>query len=324
MEKETLRVEDLQVGFFTEKGVVKVINGVDFSLKEKEAIGILGESGSGKTILAKSILNTIPPPGQITQGSIFFKGEDLIKKSEQQLRLIRGKEIAMIPSNPHEKLNPLENIGTQIANAYLAHKKAPRKEALSFALKMLEEVRISDARRRIFAYPHELSGGMAQRVLIAMSLIHSPRLIVADQPTFGLDVTTQLQILNLLQELVSHRGSCLVMITSDIGIISHYCNKIAVLYHGRIVEDAAINEFFKGPNHPYSTLALAAASLVMDNRELLIKESEQLNLRDLPKGCYFANICEIAKTVCKEKSPSLKKLSRNHFVRCHFLERLAL
>jgi len=323
MERDILRVEDLHVAFITSAGPVNVINGVDFSLQKEEATGILGESGSGKTVLSKAILNVIPPPGQVTEGSILFlNGEDLVKKPEDEMRLIRGNEIAMIPSNPHERLNPMEDIATQMINVCLAHRDIRKKDALSIASDMLEKVQIPDVRKRLWAYPHELSGGMAQRVLIAMALIHSPRLIVADHPTFGLDVTTQLQILDLLQELISTTESGLMMITSDVGIITHYCDKIAVLYHGRVFEYAGVDEFLKGPNHPYSVLLITAATLDMRKRKLVIRKSEKLDMINPPRGCYFSSICQMAQMTCKRDDPPLREISKKHFIRCHFTESL--
>lgn len=321
---EVLKVENLHVCFFKKEKEIHVLNGLDFSLREGEALGILGESGSGKTVLAKAILNVITPPGKIIQGSIYYRNQvglvDLIEKEEKELQSLRGKYLAMIPSSPHDWLNPLENVGTQMMNAIFAHKNISKIECFERSEKMLEEVRIPDPKKRMFAYPHELSGGMAQRVLIGMALLNEPQVIIADNPTFGLDVTTQIQIMNLLHQLLSFRGSCLLMNTTNVGLITHYCDKIAVMYHGKIIEYADIDSFLEGPNHPYSTMLLVADTLEVRGKSLQIEKSEKLDISNLPKGCYFQNICKMSTKSCADHSPELNEISKKHLIRCHYLE----
>jgi len=320
---EILRVENLHLCFPKKEKEIHVLNGIDFSLHEGEALGILGESGAGKTVLVKAILNITTAPGKITQGNIYYRNKtDLIKSKEKELRSLRGKDLVMIPSNPHAWLNPLEKVGKQMMNVVFAHKKISRKECFKRAEKMLEEVRIPDPKQRMLTYPHELSGGMAQRVLIGMALLNKPQAIIADNPTFGLDVTTQIQIMNLIRELLSSRGSCLLINTTNIALITHYCDKIAVMYHGIIIEHADVSSFLDGPNHPYSTMLLVAATLDIREKSLKIRESEKLDMSNRPKGCYFQNICKMATKLCAVQLPELKKISKNHFIRCHYLEKL--
>jgi oligopeptide/dipeptide ABC transporter ATP-binding protein len=321
---EIINVENLYISYLDKKkDRIDILKDINFSLNEGEALGILGESGSGKTILAKVLMNIIPHPLKITQGSINInKLGNILKKNDELLQSIRGKQISMIPSNPHEYLNPLENIETQIMNVILAHKKdISKKECYEKAIKILNEVQIPDPKKRMYAYPNELSGGMAQRVTIAMSLINEPQLIIADNPTFGLDVTTQIEIMNLLKNLLSKRGSCLIMNSTSAPLLIHYCDIIAVLYHGIILEYTDIYSFKKNPNHPYSSLLLASETLNFVDKDLPIKSDKDLKKeqkKHIIKGCLFQNVCKLADKSCFIYSPKLVKISNTHFVRCKY------
>jgi ABC-type dipeptide/oligopeptide/nickel transport system ATPase component len=255
-----LEVSDLHTYFFTAAGVVKAVHGVSFSLEPGKMLGIVGESGAGKTTLAHSIMRVVPAPGRVVSGTTALFGRDLQQLPEEALRLVRGKEIAMIVPNPRAELNPLLTIGDQLANVARAHLRLERKQAAARAIEMLAEVRIPDPARRARAYPHELSGGMAQRVVIAMALIGEPKVTISDDATSGLDVTVQAQVLDLTLQLLRDHRSSSVMITRDLGIVANYCDHVAVLYRGKGLEIADVRSFFSAPRHPYSVELLSAFS----------------------------------------------------------------
>ena len=254
---EILRVEDLTVTYRTAEGLVSPI--VDFSLRisEREVVGLIGDGGSGKSTAALALMGVVRPPGFIEQGRVFFDGEDLLGKSEEELRLLRGRDIGIIVQNPRGALNPMLRVGSQIGNVYRSHNDVSRSDAARRAVEMLRMVGINDPERRVQAYAHELSGGMAQRALIAMALSSSPRLLVADEPTSGLDVTIQAQFLDEMWSTVQQTGSAILLVTQDLGVIANYCDRIVVLNEGRIVEDQAVSSFFRAPQHPYSRSVLA-------------------------------------------------------------------
>ena len=254
---EILRVENLTVTYRTAEGPVSPI--VDFSLRisEREVVGLIGDGGSGKSTAALALMGVVRPPGFIEQGRVFFDGEDLLGKSEEELRLLRGRDIGIIVQNPRGALNPMLRVGSQIGNVYRSHNDVSRSDAARRAVEMLRMVGINDPERRVQAYAHELSGGMAQRALIAMALSSSPRLLVADEPTSGLDVTIQAQFLDEMWSTVQQTGSAILLVTQDLGVIANYCDRIVVLNEGRIVEDQAVSGFFRAPQHPYSRSVLA-------------------------------------------------------------------
>jgi ABC-type dipeptide/oligopeptide/nickel transport system ATPase component len=257
-EESALEVTDLHTYFFTAAGVTKALNGVSLSVGPGKMLGLVGESGAGKTTLAHSIMRVVPRPGEVVKGETKLFGNDLQKLSEAELRRIRGGEIAMIVPNPRAELNPLLTIGDQLANVARAHLRLGKQAARERAVDMLSEVKIPDPRRRADAYPHELSGGMAQRVVIAMALISEPKVTISDDATSGLDVTVQAQVLDLTLTLLRERGSASLMITRDLGIVANYCDHVAVLYRGRILEMADVKRFFRRPSHPYSVELLSA------------------------------------------------------------------
>jgi ABC-type dipeptide/oligopeptide/nickel transport system ATPase component len=255
-----LEVLDLHTHFFTASGIVKALSGIDLRLEPGSMIGIVGESGAGKTTLASSIMCSVRPPGRVVAGQTRLFGRDLQQLTETQLQGVRGKEIAMIVPNPRAELNPLLPVGTQLANVARAHLGVPKDESLERAIDVLDRVRIPDPRRRANAYPHELSGGMAQRVVMAMALIASPRVIISDDATSGLDVTVQAQVLDLMAQLLTDNHAASLMITRDLGIVANYCDAVVVLYRGRVLEMAPLRSFFRNPRHPYSVELLAAFS----------------------------------------------------------------
>ena len=248
-----LSIRDLRIHFFTYDGTVEALNGVDLDIGRREIVGLVGEQGSGKSVLAKSIMNLVEPPGKIVAGEILFEDRDLLGLSDTEIREVRGKGISIIMNNPREHLHPLLNVGQQVANTFLAHDgEVSKPEAWDQAIDMLTAVGIADPERRARDFPHQLSGGMAQRILIAMALVCSPKLLIADDATDGLDVTIQRQVLDLVKELVTQTGSSALVITHDLGIVAQYCERVAVIYKGQIVEHSATADFFSAPEHPYS------------------------------------------------------------------------
>ena len=258
--KPLLQVENLHIQFPTDAGKISVLRGIRLALHSGERIGLVGESGSGKSVLAWSILGLLQHPGQVTAGQVLFEGIDLCRETEGTLQMIRGKKIALIASNPRVHLNPVATIGKQLINVFLAHQSLGRREAAAKTLHILDAVGIPDPPRRMAAYPHQLSGGMAQRIVIAMALACDPKLLIADEPTSGLDVTIQVQILELIHELLKQKGLSALIMTRDLGVVAHFCDHIAILNEGQIVEFARVKEFFAQPSHPYSQTLLSAAT----------------------------------------------------------------
>jgi oligopeptide transport system ATP-binding protein len=254
-----LEIKDIHVHFFTREGTIKVLNGVSLDAKKGEIIGILGQSGSGKTVLVNTIVNAVRQPGKIVSGEVNYFNESMLNKSEDDLRKIRGKDIAVIVSNPKSSLNPLVTVGEQMIHVVLAHRNCTKKEAHERVLAALDSVGINDSLRRMDSYPHELSGGMSKRVIIATALLHSPRLLIADEPTFGLDVTIQRQVLDMMEGLLQNEQMTTVIVTRDIGIAANYCHRVSVLHEGKIVEFKPVLEFFDNPEHPHSIRLLNAA-----------------------------------------------------------------
>jgi oligopeptide/dipeptide ABC transporter ATP-binding protein len=310
-----LEVKDVHVSFQADTGPVQVLNGVELSLKVGESLGIVGESGSGKTVLVRTILGLLNPPWQVLKGSVIFSGEDLLRKKEEELRHIRGKEIALTSPEPRKHLNPLLRVGDQIANVLQAHRDMPRKEAMQRAVELLKAVGIPSPDLMVRFYPHELSGGMCQRVIIAMALAHSPKLILADEPTAGLDVTISRQILDLMHDLVRDFNSSLILVSRDLGVVAHYCQRVAVIYAGQVVESAGVADFYAGAAHPYSRhLLRAAAAARGERRGAAIRLTQRMFFPD--KGCAFASRCPIALPLCREEAPALEPVADDHWARC--------
>jgi peptide/nickel transport system ATP-binding protein/oligopeptide transport system ATP-binding protein len=313
-----LEVKNLQTHFFTDEGTSKAVNGISFSLNKGETLGIVGESGSGKSITSLSLLRLIPsPPGKIAGGSILFKGEDLLTKSEKQMRSIRGNEISMIFQEPMTSLNPVYSAGEQIAEAIRLHQKLGKKEAWNKAVDMLRLVGIPSPEKRAKQEPHELSGGMRQRVMIAMALACHPEVLIADEPTTALDVTIQAQILELIKTLQKDFGTAVILITHDLGVVYETCDRVAVMYAGKIVEYTLAKEIFTNPKHPYTIgLLNSLPRLDMDQEELTTIPGTVPSPYNMPKGCSFAPRCAHAKSICEQAVPDLQAIGPSTEVSC--------
>ncbi|MBM7600584.1 oligopeptide/dipeptide ABC transporter ATP-binding protein [Virgibacillus halotolerans] len=313
-----LEVNNLHTHFFTKSGVVKAVDGVDFTINPGETLGIVGESGSGKSITAMSILGLIPsPPGKITEGEVIFKGEDLLHKSERQMRKIRGKEIAMVFQDPMTSLNPVFTVEKQMMETILAHEPVSKKQAKQRAIELLDLVGIPDPRKRLKDYPHEFSGGMRQRVMIAMALSCNPSLLIADEPTTALDVTIQAQILELFKKMQTELNMAIVMITHDLGVVSEVCDRVMVMYAGKPVEYTETSHLFDRGKHPY-TLGLmnSIPKISTEKQKLEAIHGSPPDLRYLPRGCSFAPRCKHAMESCLTIDPALKKIDTDHYVSC--------
>lgn len=316
MGQSIVEIKDLRVEFKTERAIAYALNGVNLTIEKGESLGLVGEAGAGKTTTALSILNLLPSPAaHITAGDVLYKGKSVFSMSEKELRVIRGNEIAMIFQNPLTSLNPVFTIGEQIAMVLRTHKKMSNKESFIEAGKLLETVGI--ASYRLNDYPHQFSGGMRQRVGIAASLACNPELLIADEPTTALDVTIQAQILELMKELQDKYSTSLLMITHNLGIISELCQKVAVMYAGRIIEYGTVKEVFKYPAHPYTKGLLGAIPrLDIDSDHLEVIPGNIANVHHLPSGCKFHPRCISCKEICIGKEPDYLKINDNHFVAC--------
>lgn len=316
-----LEVKDLEVQFQSGSTVTKAVNGVNFSLNKKENIGIVGESGSGKSVTATSLLRLIPtPPGKIVGGSIHFEGKDLLKLSSKEMRKIRGNEISMIFQDPSTSLNPVYTVGNQIVESIKTHQNVTKKEAKEKAIQMLELVGIPEARRRFNMYPHEFSGGMRQRVMIAIALACNPKLLIADEPTTALDVTVQAQILDLMKNLQDTLDTSIIMITHDLGVVWETCDKMLVMYAGNIVESGTVVELHDNPLHPYTwgLLDSQITENVSSENKLSAIPGAPPDLRQKFAGCPFAPRCPYAQDVCFNKEPEMREIKEGHFTSCHF------
>ncbi len=318
----TLRVRDLSTSFFSEKGEIKAVDHVSFDVPHGSIVGLVGESGCGKSMTARSIMKLLKYPGKIVGGEILLEGRNLVPLSETEMSLIRGEEIAMIFQEPMTSLNPVVPVGKQVQEAILQHRKISRDEAKKKVLHMFETVGISEPEKRYRCYPHELSGGLRQRVMIAMAMICRPKLLIADEPTTALDVTVEAQILELLRELRDTIGTSIILISHNLGVIAQLCDYVYVMYAGQVVEQAPVLELFDHPSHPYT-------QGLMDSVRSLRRGDEQLstipgvvpNLLHLPQGCRFAPRCSIAGEDCHRCCPELNDLGRGHYVRCPYVLR---
>lgn len=310
-----LSIQDLKTYFYTGNSPVKAIDGLSFDLIKGTVFGLVGESGCGKSVTALSIMRILPPSGKTISGRIIFKGEDLLDKTESEMRKIRGGEISMIFQEPIVSLNPLFTVGYQIEEAILAHLKISRREARKRVVELLKAVGMPSPEMRVRDYPHQLSGGMCQRVMIAMAMACEPSLIIADEPTTALDVTIQAQILDLLLKIREESGTSMIMITHDLGIIAETANALAVMYTGRIVESTDTRTIFSDPRHPY-TRGLLDSLPKGKGGKLVAIPGMVPKPSDLPEGCKFANRCRYAIEECRLSEPSLREFSHDHWVRC--------
>lgn len=315
-----LEVKNLHTHFPTKAGVVKAVDGVSFYIDKGELLGLVGESGCGKSITSLSVMRLISPPGKIVGGEIFFEGEDILKLPDERMREIRGNDIAMIFQDPMTSLNPVFTVGDQIGEALRLHRKLSKKEARNAAIEAMREVSIPDPTRRVDDYPHQLSGGMRQRVMIAMALACDPKLLIADEPTTALDVTIQAQILELLDNLRKTRDLAVLLITHDLGVVAEVADRVAVMYTGRIVEESPVEELFEKPKHPYTVGLLNSVPKLRSIEEekatrLSTIEGIVPKPTNLPPGCHFAPRCEYKKEGCENTIP-LYQLSEDVSVRC--------
>ena len=317
-----LEVEDLHVEFHTEEGTAHAINGVDLTLDEGETLAILGESGSGKSVTAQAVMGILDiPPARIGGGSIRYCGHDLLTMNEDQRRRIRGPEVSMIFQDALSSLNPVFPVGWQIAEMFRKHRGMNRRDSLERAVRLMERVQIPGARQRVKAYPHQFSGGMRQRIMIAMAIALDPAVLIADEPTTALDVTVQAQIMGLLQELQEERQMGLILITHDLGVVADVADTIAVMYAGRIVERADVLEIYANPAHPYTEGLLASIPrLDQKGQQLYAIGGLPPNLLRLPPGCAFHPRCGRAQDICSTDRPGLREVAPNRFSACHFAE----
>jgi peptide/nickel transport system ATP-binding protein/oligopeptide transport system ATP-binding protein len=319
-----LEVRDLKTWFRTEAGVVRAADGVDFDVRFGEILGIVGESGCGKSVTALSVMGLVPKPhGRIVGGSVLFGGRDLTQLSNREMRSIRGAEISMIFQEPMTSLNPVYTAGDQIAEAIILHKKVSRREALAQALDMLQKVGIPEPRQRLREYPHQLSGGMRQRVMIAMALSCGPKLLMADEPTTALDVTIQAQILKLLRDLRERIGMAVVLITHDLGVIAEMAERIVVMYAGKMVEYTDTAELFSASLHPYTWgLMHSIPRMDLDVERLPAIAGMVPNPLAFPPGCKYHPRCPLASERCRSEEPAMQEAAAGHFTRCWHVERM--
>jgi len=312
-----LSVEDLRTQFHTGAGVVRAVDGVSFAIERGEVLGLVGESGCGKSVTSLSIMRLVPPPGRVTAGRIRLEDEDLLDKDAEAMRRVRGARIAMVFQEPMTSLNPVFTIGDQIAAAVLAHEGGGRRAAWERAVEMLDRVQVPSPRERARDYPHQLSGGLRQRAMIALALAPGPQLLIADEPTTALDVTIQAQILDLLRRLQAERGMAVLLITHDLGVVAEVCHRVAVIYAGRIVETGSVASIFAAPVHPYTRgLLRCLPHPSRFGQPLSSIEGAPPDLRAVDGGCRFAPRCPHAIEACRREEPALAKRKPGHFVAC--------
>lgn len=319
-----LEIQDLQVQFFTDEGIVRAVDGLSFSVEKGKTLGIVGESGCGKSMTALATMRLIPPPGKVASGKILFENQNLLDLSESDMHKIRGKKISVIFQDPMTSLNPVFTIGDQISEAIQIHKKIGKKMAKIEAIQMLEKVKIPNPVERYQAYPHQLSGGMRQRAMIAMALSCSPSLLIADEPTTALDVTVQAQILDLMKELQKEFQTSIILITHNLGIVADICEDVMVMYAGRAVEKAPSRLLFKSPKHPYTAGLLTSLPRLDETQErrLIPIDGQPPTLREKANSCTFAPRCKLVISQCLQAEPDLKMVEPNHEARCILSEKV--
>jgi oligopeptide transport system ATP-binding protein len=317
-----LEVRDLHVEFKTRDGVAKAVNGVSYGVDAGETLAILGESGSGKSVTAQAVMGILPtPPARVTAGEVVFQGRDLLKLKESERRKVRGAEMAMVFQDALSSLNPVLSVGDQLGEMFVVHRGMSKKDARAKAVELMDHVRIPAAKERVKQYPHQFSGGMRQRIMIAMALALEPALIIADEPTTALDVTVQAQVMDLLAELQREYNMGLILITHDLGVVADVADRIAVMYAGRIVEQAPVHEIYKAPAHPYTRGLLdSIPRLDQKGQELYAIKGLPPNLMDIPPGCAFHPRCPMAQDICRTDEPRLDELDNYRQSACHFWE----
>ena len=317
MSEKLLEIKDLHTFFYTDAGVVKAVNGVSFQVNKGQTIGIVGESGCGKSVMSLSIMRLIQDPGKIVEGQVIFNGQDLAKLSQSEMRKINGDRISMIFQEPMTSLNPVFTVGNQIAESLILHENLTKKQAREKAIEMISTVGIPRAEGIFDSYPHELSGGMRQRIMIAMALSCNPELLIADEPTTALDVTIQAQILDLLKEIKRKFGTSIMLITHDLGVVAEMADYVIVMYAGRIIEQGNVNDIYLNPMHPYTIgLLKSKPSITTVSDRLYTIPGQVPNLINLPEICYFSDRCKMCKDICKQGFPKLIDMGNDHFVAC--------
>lgn len=317
MNKTLIEVRDLKVYFHTDKGIVKSVNGVSFNINEGETIGIVGESGCGKSVTAMSLMKLLPT-SKIEGGEIIFQGKDILKMNENELMGIRGNEISMIFQEPMTSLNPAFTVGNQIIEGIMLHQDLSKEEAKKKVIDMIKLVEIPRAEEIYNSYPHELSGGMRQRIMIAMALSCNPKLLIADEPTTALDVTIQAQVLDIMKNIKEKLNTSIMMITHDLGVVAEMCDKVIVMYAGKVIEVADVVELFKNPKHPYTIGLLKSKPILGENKEkrLYSIPGQVPNPIGIPDSCYFSDRCEEVCDKCRTQIPPLIELNSGHSIAC--------
>jgi len=318
-----LRIEDLRTQFFTSRGIVRAVDGVSLHVEEGETVGVVGESGCGKTMTALSVLRLVPDPGRIVDGHIWFRDRDVVAMDHDQIRQFRGEDVAMIFQDPMTSLNPVTKVGSQIEEAMTAHERFSARAAFDRVVPLLQRVRIPSAERRRQDYPHQFSGGMRQRAMIAMGLANEPSLIIADEPTTALDVTVQAQIITLLRQLNRELGTAIMLITHNMALVASLCSRVVVMYAGRVVEQGPVEQIFKNPQHPYTWALLRSVPRVDEGRKGRLVSITGLppDLVRLPPGCKFHPRCAFRVDRCSEDEPSLDEVGTDQLARCWVLMR---
>ena len=316
--KEILKLEDLAISFYTPVGEVKAVDGISYTLHENEIMGIVGESGSGKSVESYGIMGLLQSPGKVKSGKIMYKGQNVLDFDKKEMRNFRGAKCSMIFQNPMTCLNPVYMIGNQLMEAVLVHKKISKEEAYKKAVKMLELVGIANPERRMKQYPHELSGGMRQRVMIGMGLICEPDILIADEPTTALDVTIQAQILELIKEIQEKNNMSVIFITHNLAVVAQICDSVSVMYAGKIVEQGSVDDIFYNPKHPYTKGLLKSMPRIDDNKgeKLESIEGTPVDMLNPPSGCGFSTRCEHCMNICLRKEPPMLEMSEGHRSKC--------
>ena len=316
-----LEINNMKTYFYTKKGTVPAVDDVSINISKGQIIGLVGESGCGKSVTALSVMGLVQSPGKVTEGTIVFEGKNLLDLSNTEMRNVRGNEISMIFQEPMTSLNPVYRVGRQVSEAIRLHQNISNKDAKEQVIEIFKKVGIPEAEKRYDSYPHQLSGGLRQRVMIGMAMICSPKLLIADEPTTALDVTIEAQILYLMRKLRDENNTSIMMITHNLGVVAELCDYVYVMYAGRIMERSDINELFENPCHPYTDgLLRSIPKITAENERLYNIKGVVPNLLKLPKGCRFSPRCEKATSKCFEMEPNLYKTKSNHYVRCFLFE----
>ncbi|TJX14972.1 ABC transporter ATP-binding protein [Tissierella creatinini] len=318
-----LEVKNLNTYFYTQNGVVKAVRDVSFSLEKKEILGVVGESGSGKSVMCKSIMGLVENPGRIVDGEIIYKGTQLQGLRDNEMRKLRGRDIAYLMQNPMSAFNPMHNVEKHIVDSILIHEKISKKEAVNRAIELLDKMGIVEAEKNSKKYPHQFSGGMLQRAAIAMAIACNPQILIADEPTTALDLNIQAQILKLLKELREKLDMSILVITHNFGVIWDICDRVNVMYAGNIVESASVKNIYKNPLHPYTRALLGSIiTMEMDKNSILpTLQGTVIDMKEINDGCDFASRCPYVTEECKTNCPKLIEIEKGHFVQCHFVSK---